>query len=192
MQNHNFIQCFYNNYRPEQWHVFADSGMRSLRFLLCWMLKAMSPLELSVLSFFCFSNFEISYWCPLIQSWPPPLGALELCDSVTDFYGVWFLCLETRVFFFCYFMRSHCCVTTTLFFFSRGKLGIMAIVSECNACSYVMGDVADLYFRSPSFTLEIGECCHPWSSMDTMFLYFFIFQFFCLCLACSLSEGCTP
>lgn len=105
--------------------------------------------------------------------------------------GCGFCAWKPEYFFFCYFMRSHCCVTTTLFFFSRGKLGIMAIVSECDACSYVMGDVADLYFRSPSFTLEIGECCHPWSSMDTTFLYFFIFQFFCLCLACSLSEGCT-
>lgn len=125
MQNHNFIQCFYNNYRPEQWHVFADSGMRSLRFLLCWMLKAMSPLELSVLSFFCFSNFEISYWCPLIQSWPPPpptpLGALELCDSVTDFYGVWFLCLETRVFFFLLLHEESLLCNYNVIFFFKGQ-----------------------------------------------------------------------
>lgn len=107
---------------------------------------------------------------------PWSLGALWFSNRLL--WGVVSVPGNQSIFFFCYFMRSHCCVTTTLFFFSRGKLGIMAIVSECDACSYVMGDVADLYFRSPSFTLEIGECCHPWSSMDTTFLYFFIFQFF--------------
>lgn len=146
-------------------------------FVGCWKLCPLwnyqfSPFFVSVILRF-----------PIDAHWfnPDSPPSLELCDSVTDFYGVWFLWLETRVFFFLLLHEESLLCNYNVIFFSRGKLGIMAIVSECDACSYVMGDVADLYFRSPSFTLEIGECCHPWSSMDTtcffISLYFSFFAY---------------
>lgn len=72
---YNFTQCFHHNYQPKQQHVFASAvGIRTLCPLLCWMLNAECWKQCFLWNYcfstvFDFNSFEISYCCPVAESW---------------------------------------------------------------------------------------------------------------------------
>lgn len=86
-------------------------------FVGCWKLCPLwnyqfSPFFVSVILRF-----------PIDAHWfnPDSPPSLELCDSVTDFYGVWFLCLETRVFFFLLLHEESLLCNYNVIFFFKGR-----------------------------------------------------------------------